>query len=116
MRPGPNSYGPADVNEPFTWPKPRQPRRAVVDVASYCVQSTHQPACLDKLTTPRLAVDTASKPNAPSFLMRRGGGSADARLAPDVLSVKAVPVDLSTFAAIQDGKHPNASKRESHRE
>jgi len=48
--------------------------------------------------------------------MRRGGGSADARLAPDVLSIKAVPVDLSTFAAVQDGKQPNAGKRESHRE
>jgi hypothetical protein len=48
--------------------------------------------------------------------MRRGGGSADARLAPDVLSIKAVPVDLGTSTAIQDGKQPNASKRESHRE
>ena len=85
----------------------------------FLLRAIHPPArlaCLDKLATPRSSVETASNLTASSFLMSRGGGCADARLAPDVLSVKAVPVDLSTSAAIQDGKQPNASKRESHRE
>jgi hypothetical protein len=36
--------------------------------------------------------------------MARSGSSADTRLGTDVLSVKAIAVDLSTSAAVQDGK------------
>jgi hypothetical protein len=81
-------------------------------------RAIHQPrlAGLDKLTTPRLSVEMASKLNAPSFLMCRGGRSADTGLATDILSVKAVPVDFGTFTPIQDGKQPNTGKCESHRE
>jgi hypothetical protein len=77
--------------------------------------STYRLAGLDKLTIPRLSLETASNPKA-SFLMCRGGRSADTSLATDILSVKAVPVDFGTFTPIQDGKQPNAGKCESHRE
>src|SRR4029077_9317582 len=78
-------------------------------------QSTYRLAGLDKLTIPRLSLETASNPKA-AFLMCRGGRSADTSLATDILSVKAVPVDFGTFTPIQDGKQPNAGKCESHRE
>lgn len=80
--------------------------KAVLTVSNVAIHVSNPP----DPALPKLASDLSG------LSMGRRGSSPDARLGTDVLSVKAIAVDLSTSAAVQDGKQPNAGKRESHRE